>query len=131
MPTDRWIAERYPPAFVADMLADVVGDFTDIQLHPGIKAARDDAERIAALAAALGAALSRLIRDGAVFVTVYADAYMVTDRDDEQHGCLLGDFTVAQVAELLHLAPELIRGPAEHCCPVLRSLKSVKAPTLS
>lgn len=28
MPTDRWIAEHYPPDFMADMLADVVGDFT-------------------------------------------------------------------------------------------------------
>jgi hypothetical protein len=109
MPTARWIAEHYPAAFMADMLADVVGDFTDVNLHPEIKAARDDGKQISALAANLGGILSRLIEDGAVIVTVYADAYMVTDRDCEQHGCLLGDFTVAQVAELLHLAPELIR----------------------
>lgn len=44
-----------------------------------------------------------------VIVTAYAGAYVVTDRDDERHGCLLGDFTVEQVADLLHLAPELIR----------------------
>jgi hypothetical protein len=109
MPTDRWIAEHYPPDFITDMLADVVGDFTDVKLHPAIKAARDDGKQIAILAANLGATLSRLIQDGTVIVTVYADAYVVTDRDDGQHGCLLGDFTVAQVADLLHLAPELIR----------------------
>ena len=109
MPTDRWIAEHYPPAFMADMLADVVGDFTDVKLHPAIKAARDDGKQIADLAAKLGATLSCLVQDGTVIVTVYADAYVVTDREDEQRGCLLGDFSVAQVADLLHLAPELIR----------------------
>lgn len=109
MPTDRWIAEHYPPDFMADMLADVVGDFTDVKLHPAIKAARDDGQQIAILAATLGATLSRLIQDGTVVVTVHADAYVITDRDNEQHGCLLGDFTVEQVADLLHLAPELIR----------------------
>jgi hypothetical protein len=109
MPTDRWITEHYPPDFMADMLADVAGDFTDVKLHPAIKAALDDGKQIAILAAKLGAILSRLIQDGTVIVTVYADAYVVTDRDDEQHGSLLGDFTVAQVADLLHIAPELIR----------------------
>lgn len=109
MPTDQWIAEHYPPDFMADMLADVVGDFTDMQLHPAIKAARNDGKQIAVLAAQLGAILSRLVQDGIVIVTVYADAYVVTDRDGEQHGCLLGDFTVAQVADLLHLTPALIR----------------------
>jgi hypothetical protein len=120
MPTDRWIAEDYPPAFMADMLADVVGDFTDVKLHSEIEAARDDEKRIAALAATLGAALGRLIRDGAVVVTVYADAYMVTDRDGEQHGCLLGDFTIAHVADLLHLAPELIRDRRDAGAPFSR-----------
>ncbi|MFI1989716.1 hypothetical protein [Actinoplanes sp. NPDC020271] len=109
MPTERWIAEHYPPAFMADMLADVVGDFTDIQLHSEIRAARDDGGQIATLAARLGAALNRLIQDRIVTVTVYADAYVITDRAGDQRGCLLGDFTVAQVADLLHLAPELIR----------------------
>ncbi len=36
MPTNQWIADHYPPDFMADMLADVVGDFTDVKLHPAI-----------------------------------------------------------------------------------------------
>src|SRR5690349_19497488 len=107
MPTDRWIAEHYPPDFMADMLADVVGDFTDVKLHPAINAARDDWKQIAGLATSLGDILGSLIQDGTVIVTMFADAFVITDRDGEQHGYLLGDFTVAQVADLLHLAPGL------------------------
>lgn len=117
MPTDRWIAEHYPPDFMADMLADVAADFTDVELHPAINAARDDEKQIAVLGAQLGAILSRLIQDGTVRVTVYADAYMVTDRRGEQHGCLLGDFTVRQVADLLHLPPQLIRDQRDTGAP--------------
>ncbi|GIM90119.1 hypothetical protein [Paractinoplanes toevensis] len=117
MPTEEWIAERYPPNFMADMLADVVGDFTDVQAHPAIAAARHDQKQIAELADHLGTILRRLVQDGTVVVTVYANASMVTDRDGEQHGCLLGDFTVGQVATLLHLAPAPIGDQRDTAAP--------------
>ena len=48
------------------------------------------------------------LRAGDLTVDLYADAFVVTNRCGDQRASLLGDFTTAQIATLLHIAPELI-----------------------
>jgi hypothetical protein len=109
MPTDEQISQRFPLTFMAAMLADIIGDFTHTaHFHRAIATAADGDNRIADIAEVLGNMLNGHLRAGDLTVDVYADAFVVTNRRGDQRGCLLDDFTIAQVAALLHIAPELI-----------------------
>jgi len=109
MPTDEQISQRFPPTFMAAMLADIVGDFTDTaHFHRAITTAADSDNHIADIAEVLGGKLNGYLRAGEITVDVYADAFVVTNLCGDQRASLLGEFTIAQVATLLHVAPKLI-----------------------